>query len=112
MNNHGVSTWTSLLGTEHRILGEYTVPNEAKTIFETVESPCRATSKYDISEIKEDHWRITPQDCGDADNNASPNYWNIEDYNLRIGPKTLSAAATEAAITATNPNTKTNAKMS
>jgi hypothetical protein len=60
--------------------------------------------KLNIFEIREDHWTIKLQDCGDVDNYASWIDRKVKDYNLCAGPTTTDTDA--------DANAKTIAKMS
>jgi hypothetical protein len=70
MNRHGVPRLTILLGVEPRIQAEYTVVDDAKTLWEHLASAWKSKPKLDIFEIREDLWRIKLQDCGDVNNYA------------------------------------------
>jgi len=112
MNRHGVARSTILLGMEPRIQAEYTVVDNAKTLWEKLTSAYKSKLKLNIFEIREDLSSIKLQDCGDVDNYASLIDRNIKDYNLCPGPTATSTASNDAADTDTDPNAKTIAKMS
>jgi len=107
MNCHGVARSSILLGMEPRIQAEYTVVDNAKTLWEMLASAYKAKLKLNMFDIREDLWSIKLQDCGDVDNYASQIDWKVMDYNLCTGPTT---ADTDTADT--NANAKTIAKMS
>jgi hypothetical protein len=88
MNRHGVATSTILLDMEPRIQAEYTVIDDAKTLWEKLASPYKSKLKLNIFEIREDLWSIKLQDCADDNNYASRIDRNIKDYNLCAGPST------------------------
>jgi len=105
MNRHGVARSTVLLGMEPRIQAEYTVVEDAKTLWEKLASAYKSKLKLNIFEIREDLWSIKLQDCGDVDNYASLIDRKVKDYNLCAGPSTTDTATdTDSA--------KTIAKMS
>jgi hypothetical protein len=79
MNRHGVARSTILLGMEPRIQVEYTVVDDAKTLWEKLASAYQSKLKLNIFEIREDLWSIKLQDCGDVDNYASQIDWKIKD---------------------------------
>jgi len=110
MNRHGVARSTILLGMEPRRQAEYTVVDDAKTLREKLASASKSKLKLNIFEIREDHWSIMLQDCGDVDNYASQTNRKVKDYNLSAGPIAPSTAGTEAADT--DANAKTIANMS
>jgi hypothetical protein len=58
MNRHGVARSTILLRIEHRIHAEYTVVNNAKTLWEQLASANKSKLKLNIFEIREDLWSI------------------------------------------------------
>jgi hypothetical protein len=103
MNRHGVARSTILLGMEPRIQAEYTVVDDAKTLWEKLASAYKSKLKLNIFEIREDLWSIKLQDCGDVDNYASRIDRKVKDYNLCAGPSTTDTDADTA---------KTIAKMS
>jgi len=104
MNRHGVAWSTILLGMEPRIQAEYTVVDDAKTLWEKLASAYKSKLKLNIFEIREDLWSIKLQDCGDVDNYASRIDRKVKDYNLCAGPTTTDTDA--------DANAKTIAKMS
>ena len=104
MNRHGVARSTILLGMEPRIQAEYTVVDDAKTLWEKLASAYKSKVKLNIFEIREDLWSIKLQDCGDVDNYASRIDRKVKDYNLCAGPTTTDTDA--------DANAKTIAKMS
>jgi len=110
MNRHGVARSTIRLGMEPRIQVEYTVVDDAKTLWEKLASAYKSKLKPNIFEIREDLWSIKLQDCGDVDNYASQIDWNIKDYTLCTGPIAPSTAGIDAADT--DANAKSIAKMS
>jgi hypothetical protein len=106
MNRHGVTRSTILLGMEPRIQAEYTVIDDAKTLWEKLASAYKSKLKLNIFEIREDLWSIKLQDCGDVDNYASQIDRKVKDYNLCAGPSTTDTDATDT------DSAKTIAKMS
>jgi len=107
MNRHGVARSTILLGMEPRIQAEYTVVDDAKTLWEKLASAYKSKLKLNIFEIREDFWSIKLQDCGDVDDYASRIDRKVKDYNLCAGPLTTDTDATD-----TDASAKTIAKMS
>jgi hypothetical protein len=93
MNRHRVARSTILLGIEPRIQAEYTVVDDAKTLWEKLASAYKSKLKLDIFEIREDLWSIKLQDCGDVDNYASRIDRKVKDYNLCAGPSTTDTDA-------------------
>jgi len=93
MNRHGVARSTILLGMEPRIESEYTVVNDAKTLWEKLASAYTSKLKLNIFEIREDLWSIKLQECGDVDNYALRIDWKVKDYNLWAGPSTTDTDA-------------------
>jgi len=71
MNRHGVARSTIVLGMEAGIQAEYTVLEEAKTLWDKLASAYKSKLKLNIFEIREDLWSIKLQDWGDVDNYAS-----------------------------------------
>jgi len=59
MNRHGVARFTILLGMEPRIQAEYTVVEDAKTLWEKLASAYKSKLKLNIFEIREDLCSIT-----------------------------------------------------
>jgi len=110
MNRHGVARSTILLGMDLRIQADYTVLDDAKTLGEKLASAYKSKLKLNISEIREDLWRIKLQDCGDVNNYASRINRKMKDYNLCAGPRASSTAGTDAADT--DASAKTITKMS
>jgi len=96
MNHHGVARLTILLGMEPRIQAEYTVVDDAKTLWEKVASAHKSKLKLNIFEIREDLWSIKLQDCGDVDNYASRIDRKVKDYNLCAGSSTTDTDADTA----------------
>jgi len=96
MNRHGVGRSIILLGMEPRMQAEYTVVDEAKTLWEKLASAYKSKPKLNIFEIREDVWSIKLQDCGDVDNYTSRIDRKVKDYNLCAGPTTTDAAVTDA----------------
>jgi hypothetical protein len=96
MNRHGVARSTILLGMEPRIQAEYTVVDDAKTLWEKLASAYKSKLKLNIFEIREDHWSIKLQDCGDVDNYASRIDRKVKDYNHCAGPSTTDTDADTA----------------
>jgi len=97
MNRHGVGRSSILLGMDLSIQAEYTVIDYAKTLLETLASTYKSKLKLNIFEIREDHWSIRLQDCGDVDNYASWINWKVKDYHLCTGPTAPSTTDTDAA---------------
>jgi len=89
MNHHGVARSTILLGMEPRIQVEYTVLEDAKTLWEKLASAYKSKPKLNIFEIGEDIWGIKLEDCGDVDNYASRIDRKVKDYNICAGPTAL-----------------------
>jgi len=108
MNRCGVARSTILLGMEPRIQAEYSVVDDAKTLWEKLASAYKTKLKLNIFEIREDLWSIKLQGCGDIDNYASPIDRNVKDHNLCAGPTTPSTTDTDA----DTDSAKTIAKMS
>jgi len=100
---------TILLGMETTIQVEYTVVDDAKTLWEKLASAYKSKLKLNIFEIREDIWGIKLQDCGDVDNYASRIDRKVKDYNLCAGPTAPSTTDTDATDT---DSAKTIAKMS
>jgi len=96
MNRHGVARSTILLGMEPRIQAEYTVVDDAKTLWEKLASAYKSKLKFNIFEIREDLWSIKLQDCGDVDNYASRIDQKVKDYTLCAGPTAPSTTDTDA----------------
>jgi hypothetical protein len=86
MNCHGVARSTILLGMEPRIQAEYTVVDDAKTLWEKLASAYKSKLKLSIFEIREDLWSIKLQDWGDVVNYVSRIDRKVKDYNLCAGP--------------------------
>jgi len=107
MNRHGVARSTIQLGMEPRIQAEYTVVNDAKTLWEMLASAYKSKLKLNIFEIREDLWSIKLQDCGDVDNYASQIDRKVKNYNICAEPTTNDTDAAN-----TNANAKTIAEMS
>jgi len=80
---------------EPRILAEYMVVGDAKTLWEKLASAYKSKLKLNIFEIREDHWSIKLQDCGDVDNYASRIDTTVKDYNLCAGPSTTDTDPTD-----------------
>jgi len=112
MNHHGVARSTILLSMEPRIQAEYTVIDDAKTLWEKLASAYKSKLKLIILEIRAELWSIKLQDCGDVDNYASPIDRKIKDCNLCAGPTATSSARTDTPDTNTDANAKTIAKVS
>jgi len=93
MNRHGVARSTILLGMEPRIEAEYTVVEDAKTLWEMLESAYKSKLKLNIFESREDLWSLKLQDCGEVDNYASRIDRKVKDYNLCAGPTTTDSDA-------------------
>jgi len=106
MNLHGVARSTILLGMEPRIQADYTVVDDAKTLWEKLASAYKSKLKLNIFEICEDLWSIKLQDCGDVDNYTSRVDRKVKDYNLCAAPSTTDTDATDT------DSAKTIAKMS
>jgi hypothetical protein len=111
MKHHGVARSTILLGMEQRIQAEYNVVEDAKTLWEKLASAYKSKLKLNIFEIREDHWSIKLQDCGDVDNYALRIDRKVKYDNLCAGPIAPSTAGTDAADTDTDSATSI-AKMS
>jgi len=82
MNCHGVARLPILLSMELRIKAEYTVVEDAKTLWEKLASAYKSKLKLNIFEITDDDWSINLQDCGDVDNYASQIDRKVEGYTL------------------------------
>jgi len=95
MNCHGVARLTILLSMERRIQAQYTVVDNAKTLWEMLASAYKSKLKLNIFEIREDLWSIKLQDCGDVDNYESQINRIVKDYNLCAGPSTTYSDATD-----------------
>jgi hypothetical protein len=108
MNPHGVARSTILLGMEPRIQAEYTVVDDAQTLWEKLALAYKSKLKLNIFEIREDIWSIKLQDGRDVDNYASRIDRKVKDYNLCAGPP---APSTTDTATDTD-SAKTIAKMS
>jgi len=108
MNRHSVARSTILLGMEPRIQADYTVVDDAKTLWEKLASAYKSKLKLNIFEIREDLWSIKLQDCGDVDNYVSRIDRKVKDYHLCAGP----TAPWTTDATDTDANAKTIAKMS
>ena len=67
---------------ELRIKAEYTVVEDAKTLWEKLASAYKSKLKLNIFEITDDDWSINLQDCGDVDNYASQIDRKVEGYTL------------------------------
>jgi hypothetical protein len=63
MNRHGVAKSTILLGMEPRIPVEYTVVDDAKTLWENLASAYKSKLQLNIFEIRDELWSIKVQDC-------------------------------------------------
>jgi hypothetical protein len=103
MTRHGVAQSTILLAMEPRIQAEYTVVDDAKTLWEKLASAYKSKLKLNILEIRDNLWSIKRQHCGDVDNYASRIDRKVKDYNLCPGQTTTDTDADTA---------KTIAKMS
>jgi len=101
MNHHGVARSTILLGKEPRIQAEYTVVEDAKTLWEMLASAYKSKLKLNIFEIREDLGSIKQQDCGDVDNYASQINRKVQEYNLCAGPTTTDTDAADTHANAT-----------
>jgi len=88
INRHGVARSTILRGMEPRIQAEYTVVEDAKTLWEKLASAYKSKLKLNILEIREDLWSIKLQVCGDVANYASRIDRKVKHYNLCTGPST------------------------
>jgi hypothetical protein len=93
MNRHGVARSTILLGMEPRIQAEYTVVDDAKTLWEKLASAYKSKLMLNIFEIREDLWSIKLLDCGDIDNYTSWIDRQVMDYDLCAGPSTTNTDA-------------------
>jgi hypothetical protein len=96
MNRNGVARSTILLGMELRIQAEYTVVEDAKTLWEKLASAYKSKMKLNIFEIREDLWSIKLQDCGHVDNYASRIDQKVKDYTLCAGPSNTDTDADTA----------------
>jgi len=92
---------------EPRIQAEYTVVENAKTLWEKLASAYKSKLKLNIIEIREDLWSFKLQHCGDVDNYAPRIDQKVKGSNLCAGPTTTNTDATDADASA-----KTIAKMS
>ena len=99
MNRHGVARSTILIGMEPRIQAEYTVVDDAKTLWEKLASAYKSKLKLNIFQNMEDLWSIKLQDCGDVDNYTSRIDRKVKDYNVCAGPTTPLNIDTDATIT-------------
>ena len=68
INRHGVDRSTILFAMEPRIQADYTVVENAKTLWVKLASAYKSKLKLNIFEIKEELWSIKLQDCGDVNN--------------------------------------------
>jgi len=109
MNRHGVARSTILLGMEPRIKAEYTVVEDAKTLWENLASAYKSKRQLNIFEITEDLSSTKLQDCRDVDNYASQIDRKVKDYNLCAGPTAPLTTDSDAANT---DSAKPIAKMS
>jgi hypothetical protein len=108
MTHHGVGESALLLIIEHRIRAEYTVVDNAKTLWKKLASNDKSKRTLNISEIREDFWSIKLQDCGDVDNYASRIDRIVKDYNLCVGPAAPSTTDTDADTDSAKTITKIN----
>jgi hypothetical protein len=97
MNCHGVARSTILLSMNPRIQVEYTVVDDAKTLWEKLASTYKSKLKRNIFEIGEDLWSTKLQDSGDVINYALRSDQNVKDYDLCAGPSSPSTTDTDAA---------------
>jgi hypothetical protein len=81
---------------EPRIQPDYTVVDDAKTLWETLASAYKSKLNLNIFEIREDLWSIKLQDCGDVVKYASRIDRKVKDYNLCAGPTAPSTTDTDA----------------
>jgi len=109
MTRNGVARSTIVLCMEPRIQAEYTVVDDAKTLWEKLGSAYKSKLKLNIFEIREDLWSIKLQDCGDVDNYALQIDRKVKDYSLCAGPTAPSTTDTDVADT---DSAKTIVKMS
>jgi hypothetical protein len=93
MNRHGVARSTILLGMGQRMQAEYTVFEDAKTLWEMLASAYKSRLKFNIFEIREDLWSIMLQDSGDVNNYSSWIDQKLKDYNLCVEPMTTDTDA-------------------
>jgi len=107
MNRNGIARLTILLSMKLRIQAEYTVVDNAKTLWGKLSSAYKSKLKLNIFQIGEDLWSIKLQDCGDVDNYAPRINRKVKDYNLYAGPTTTDTDAADI-----DANAKTIAKMS
>jgi hypothetical protein len=81
---------------ESRIQAEYTVVDDAKTLWKQLASGYKSKLKLNIFEIREDLWSIKLQDSGDIDNYASRIDRKVKDYDLCAWPIAPSTTDTDA----------------
>jgi hypothetical protein len=86
MNRHGVARSTIPLSMEPKIQVEYTVIEDAKTLWEQLASAYKSKLKLNIFEIREHLSSIKLQDCGDVNNSRSQIDLKVKDYNLCTRP--------------------------
>jgi hypothetical protein len=85
---------------EPRIQAEYTVVEDAKTLWEKLASAYKSKLKLKIFEIRQDIWSSRLEPCGDVDNYALRIDWKFKEYNLCPGPSTT---VTDADTAKSNP---------
>ena len=88
INRNRVDRSTILFGMEPRIQADYTVVENAKTLWVKLASAYQSKLKLNIFEIKEDLWSIKLQDCGDVNNYTSRIDRKVKDYILCPRPST------------------------
>jgi len=93
ITRHGVARSTIVLGMEPRIQAEYTVVEDAKTLWKKLASAYKSMLKLNSFRIREALWSIKLQDCGDVDNYASRIDRKVKEYNLYAGPMTTDTDA-------------------
>jgi len=82
----GVARSTIVVSMEPIIQGEYIVVDDVKMLWEMLVSAYESKLKLNIFEIRDDHWSIKVQDCGDVNTNTSQIDWKVKDYSLSAGP--------------------------
>jgi hypothetical protein len=105
---HGAFRLSIPLSMEPKIQVEYTVVDNAKTLWEKLASAYKSKLKLYIFEIWEDLWSIKLQDCADVDNYTSRIDRKVNDHNPCTG---LTTPSTTDTATDTD-SAKTISKMS
>jgi len=93
MNRHGVVRWTIRLAREPRSQAEYTVFEDANTLWKHLASAYKSKLRLNILQIREDLWGIKIQECGDVDNYVLPIDRKSKNYNLDAGSLTTDTNA-------------------